>query len=505
MNKKPVEELLKKYGQEHLLQFWDELNDDKRTRFAKELLSIDFERVKKLADDALQELKNTQSENLHSRLVKKDENLEPLPTDVVGKISTSSQEQIDEWNDAGLKQISEGAVGVVLLAGGQGTRLGVSYPKGMYNVGLPSAKTLYQLQAERVKKVQNLAKAKFGTESNIRWYIMTSDATLKETKKFFEANDHFGLEASNVIFFEQYLLPCLTFEGKMMLSSKASLAQSPDGNGGLYRALKSTNMLKDFEDNGIKHIYVYCVDNILVKVADPVFIGFCAKKNLECGNKVIEKVEPNEAVGVVCKIKDKYQVVEYSEILPTTAEKRKEDGSLMFNASNICIHYFSTDFLHKICSDHLTDLPHHIAKKKIPHIDESGKLVTPTSPNGMKLEKFVFDVFPFSSKFGVLEGERFREFSPLKNGPSSTKSSPISCRADLLYLHYRYLKDAGATYYNDDGLTADETTSSCELSPLLSYAGEGLHEFRGKKLCIGTPTHLEPLTNSPTSKKSKKE
>merc|ERR1719427_663167 len=361
MNKSALEQELKKHGQEHLLRFWDDLNDEQQSTFAAELQRIDLEKVNRLCGIALDDLNNPAT--------KKDEFIEPLPSDIVGKITDSPKEQVDSWYNEGLKQIAEGTVAVLLLAGGQGTRLGVSYPKGMYDMGLPSGKTLYHLQAERILKIQQLANEKYGTTAVIKWYIMTSEATLKDTKVYFKKHNYFGLKSSDVTFFEQHLLPCLTFEGKLMLSSKGSLAQSPDGNGGLYRALKTRGVLKSFEVHGIEHVYVYCVDNILVKVADPVFIGFCIHNNLDCGNKVIKKMSPHEAVGVVCKCEGTgYEVVEYSEITAHTAEKRNPtDGSLLFDASNICIHYFTVDFLNKICTDHLTDLPHHIAKKKIPH------------------------------------------------------------------------------------------------------------------------------------------
>jgi len=319
---------------------------------------------------------------------------------------------------------------------------------------------------------------------------MTSEATLKDTKSFFKRHDYFGLRSTDVTFFEQHLLPCLTNDGKLMLSSKGSLAQSPDGNGGLYRALKTRGVLKSFEAWGIEHVYVYCVDNILVKVADPVFIGFCVDNNLDCGNKVIKKTEPHESVGVVCRCEGKYQVVEYSEITAPTAEKRTQDGSLLFDASNICIHYFTRNFLESVCNQHLDQLPHHIAKKKIPHVDiNTGGLVIPTSVNGMKLEKFVFDVFPFAQRFGVLEGERREEFSPLKNGPDSGKSSPVSCRLDLLQLHRSYLEKAGVELCAENGCSGED--SQCEISPLLSYGGEGLEKLRTSKIDVRTAVNLE--------------
>jgi len=482
LERESLESRLKAHGQEHVLDFWDDLSEDEQVSFAKELNNIDLKKVNQLAATAKLNLANAQT--------KKDDVMEPLADDIVGRIAASSPQQVKQWYDLGLKQISENTVAVLLLAGGQGTRLGVSYPKGMYNVGLPSGKTLYQLQAERINKIQQVANEKYGTKAVIKWYIMTSEATLRDTKLFFKRHNYFGLQSCDVTFFEQHLLPCLTNDGKLMLSSKGSLAQSPDGNGGLYRALKTRGVLKSFEAYGIEHVYVYCVDNILVKVADPVFIGFCVANNLDCGNKVIKKSDPHESVGVVCKCEGKYQVVEYSEITAATAEKKKPNGSLLFDASNICIHYFTRDFLDTVCNKHLDELPHHIAKKKIPHIDmNSGGLVIPTTVNGMKLEKFVFDVFPFASRFGVLEGERHEEFSPLKNGPDSAKSSPVSCRADLLRLHRSYLEKAGVELYAENGYSVED--SLCEISPLLSYGGEGLENLASYKMNISTSVNLE--------------
>ena len=193
----------------------------------------------------------------------------------------------------------------------------------------------------------------------------------------------------------------------------------------------------------------------------------------------------------MCKCKDKYQVVEYSEISTTTAEKQQADGSLLFNASNMCIHYFSKQFLDRVCQHHLDHLPHHISKKKIPHVNLAGDLIIPTSPNGMKLEKFVFDVFPHATRFGVLEGERSHEFSPLKNGPDASKFCPATCRSDLLRLHRSYLEDAGAIFAGEAGVTDDESNSqTCEISPLVSYAGEGLQRYKDTKL-LADSIHLE--------------
>merc|ERR1719244_1128702 len=202
---------------------------------------------------------------------------------------------------------------------------------------------------------------------------------MDQTVDYFKKNDYFGLDSANVKFFEQFTLPCMDFQGKVLLADKDKIAQSPDGNGGLYRAILERNILQDMKTRGIEHIHTIGVDNILTKIADPAFIGLCKLRKVDCGAKVVKKTSPNEAVGVVCRVKDVYQVVEYSEVSDVTSQKTDADGNLVFNAGNICNHYFNINFLSNVCS-HASALPLHIAKKKIPHINTDGELVKPTVP-----------------------------------------------------------------------------------------------------------------------------
>lgn len=378
-----------------------------------------------------------------------------------------------------MRQIADGHVGVLLMAGGQGTRLGFDKPKGMYNIGLPSGKTLFRVQAERIKKLQELSKDLTGKEGKIVWYIMTSEATVIPTKEYFQENNFFGLQDSDIVFFEQGSLPCFDFEGRILLDEKHKVSKAPDGNGGLYRALRDNGILEDMRKRGVQHLHAHSVDNILIKVADPIFIGYCVKQCADCAAKVVDKAHPNEAVGVVCMVDGKYQVVEYSEITEKTAEMRNPDGRLTFNAGNICNHYFNATFLNKIGSTFESQLKLHVAKKKIPFIDNSGAKQKPEKPNGIKIEKFVFDVFEFAEKFVTMEVPREEEFSALKNADSAGKDCASTSRSDIYRLHKKRIECAGGTV---DGI-------ECEISPLLSYAGEGLEPIvRGQ--VFQSPVHL---------------
>lgn len=379
----------------------------------------------------------------------------------------------------GLTQIANNHVGVLLMAGGQGTRLGFAHPKGMYDIGLPSHKSLFRVQGERIRKLQELAKNLTGKDGHITWYIMTSEHTMQPTRDYFKDHEFFGLREEDIMMFEQGSLPCFDFDGKILMDEKHRIAKAPDGNGGLYRALRDTGILADMTRRGVMYLHAHSVDNILIKVADPVFVGYCVKQNADCAAKVVEKSHPNEAVGVVCVVDGKYQVVEYSEITQNTAEMRNSDGRLTFSAGNICNHYFSAAFLQKIGSTYEKELKLHVAKKKIPFVDNSGKRVSPEKPNGIKIEKFVFDVFEFAENFVTVEVPRDEEFSALKNADSAGKDCATTSRNDIYRLHKKYIESAGGS---TDG-------AEVEISPLLSYAGEGL-ETIVKGRTLKAPVHL---------------
>lgn len=455
-----VNKLKEKYtraNQDQVFAFYDDLDGPGKTALYKQLSSFDPEYINKIIDKALNPPPTTDAPSV-----------EPLPASATASIIDSKAEDIEKWYQTGLRLIGENKVAVVLMAGGQGTRLGSSDPKGCFNIGLPSNKSLFQIQAERILRIQTLArKQKTNNEEKVvvPWYVMTSGPTRGPTEKYFKDNNYFGLQKENVYIFEQGVLPCISNEGKILLESKGRVAVAPDGNGGIYQALDNSNIMTDMKNRGIQHIHAYCVDNCLVKVADPVFIGFSASKNVEIATKVVRKRGATEPVGLIVLKNGKPDVVEYSEIDQETAEAKDPNDSemLKFRAANIVNHYYSFGFLNTI-QEWATDLPHHVARKKIPYVDtEKGVTVKPETPNGIKLEQFVFDVFPRIDldKFACMEVKREDEFSPLKNARGKGVDDPDTSRNDVMQQGLRWVKAVGAT--------AENKEEGVEVSPLYSY------------------------------------
>ncbi|CAY70725.1 UDP-N-acetylglucosamine pyrophosphorylase [Komagataella phaffii GS115] len=400
-------EQYKQAGQSHLFQFWEELSPESQKSFSAQLSQ--FSDPVTLVETVKDALKFSASTGLKK--------VEALPaTSTFSTLDDKTDPQrVRKFQDQGLKLISEGKVGLILMAGGQGTRLGSSLPKGKYR------------------------------------------------------------------FFNQGTLPCFNETGeKILLESKSSICESPDGNGGLYKAIYDNNLLTDFNNRGIEHIHMYCVDNVMVKIVDPVFIGWSASNDYDIATKVVRKTNPEESVGLIALDSETKRpcVIEYSEISDELAQKRDEDGTLSLKAANIVNHYYKVATLAKEIPSWINSrkvLPFHIAKKKIACLDSnSGEIIKPQNPNGIKLEQFIFDVFPSIplEKFGSLEVKRAQEFSPLKNAPGSKSDSPETARESYLKLSTKWIKENGASLESEDSLV--------EVSALTSYDGEGLDFVKGK-------------------------
>ncbi|KAK4202517.1 putative UDP-N-acetylglucosamine pyrophosphorylase [Triangularia verruculosa] len=465
-----VSQLRAKYelaAQDQVFTFWDSLSSTEKASLFQQLSLFDPTYINTIFAKTLAPLAKDE----------KPASLEPLPEAARASILDSDPADIERWYESGLDLIAANKVAVVLMAGGQGTRLGSSAPKGCFDIGLPSHKSLFQIQAERIRKVEELAQKKTGSENKVTvpWYVMTSGPTRGPTEQFFKEKGYFGLSPENVVIFEQGVLPCISNDGKILLESKSKVAVAPDGNGGIYNALVESKVLDDLKKRGIEHIHAYCVDNCLVKVADPVFIGFSASKNVDIATKVVRKRNATESVGLIVQKNGKPDVVEYSEIDPTVAaeEDPEQPGVLKLRAANIVNHYYSFRFLESI-PEWAKSLPHHVARKKIPYADlETGENVKPAKPNGIKLEQFVFDVFPMLelSNFACLEVRREDEFSPLKNAAGTGEDDADTSRADITAQGRRWLEAVGA-----------KVEGGVEVSPLLSYGGEGLEDYSGQEV-----------------------
>ena len=398
---------------------------------------------------------------------------------------------VERWRPIGMEAIRQGHVAVLVLAGGQGTRLGYSGPKGMYNIQLPSQKTLFCLLAERILRLRQLVVADNNNNKNnetaapLPFYVMTSPLNHAETEAYFQENNYFGLGQESVVLFQQGMLPCLTTEGKIILESKYKVAMAPDGNGGVYPSLSQSGALADMERRGVLYLHICSIDNALVKPADPVFIGHCIAQNADCGNKSVWKSHAHEKVGVVALRDGKPCVVEYSELSQDMAEQTDAKGRLVLGAGNICNHFYTLDFLRHVVLQHMDHL-YHIAYKKIPYYDAAkDATVTPVTHSGLKLESFIFDVFALSQRFAVFETQRSDEFAPVKNAPGASTDSPDTARRLISERSQRWLTAVGATLVvdgNDDD--ADDAEACCEVLPLTSYAGEGLEAYQGETIKI---------------------
>lgn len=326
------------------------------------------------------------------------------------------QEKKAEFKAIGLEAIRACKVGAILLAGGQGTRLGFDKAKGMYNIGVN--KDLYIFE----QLIRNLQKVTDEAGAFVPLYIMTSDKNDAQTREFFAEHDYFGYNKEFIKFFVQEMVPAVDFDGNVLVESEDSLAMSPNGNGGWFTSLLRAGLGEDMKEKGVEWLNVFGVDNVLQQIADPVFVGATIQSNCVSGAKVVRKCDPYERVGALCLEDGKPSIIEYYELTPEMAEATNEAGSLLYGFGVILNYLFSVEKLLEISAK---QLPLHIVEKKVPYIDENGAEVKPEAPNAYKFETLILDMIYMMDNCLSFEVEREKEFAPVKNatGVDSVESA----------------------------------------------------------------------------------
>lgn len=374
-------------GQEHLLKYYDEISEEQKERLLKQIEELDLSLLK-LIEDGVKEIPKGK--------------LEPLGAVTLNEIAVRKE----EYEKIGLEAVKACKVGAVLLAGGQGTRLGLDKPKGMLNVGIN--KELYLFE----QLVNNLMAVVKKADAWIPLLIMTSEKNHADTTSFFEEHDYFGYKKEFVFFFVQEMAPSVSYEGKIYMEEKDKLSASPNGNGGWFSSLVRAGLLEKMADLGVEWLNVFAVDNVLQKIADPVFVGATIEAGCVCGAKVVAKADPNERVGVLCLEDGKPSIVEYYEMTDEMIQSRDAEGTLLYNYGVILNYLFEIKTLTRIMNEYM---PTHVVEKKIPYMDEAGNQIKPTEPNGYKFETLVLDMIHMMDNCLSFEVERNHEFAPIKN------------------------------------------------------------------------------------------
>lgn len=445
MNYQEAEKLLAKCSQEHVLKHWKKLNKKEREALLGQIATIDPKSVARCA------------EALGKGAEVPDSSKGKAP-----KVAVLKGKKLAEARAAGEVELSEGRVAALLVAGGQGSRLGYDGPKGCYEIGPITNAPLFYFHARKI-----LARSiRYG--ASIPFYVMTSEANNAATVQCFEENDYFGLNPDDVFFFTQGMWPGMSAEGKIILDQPGHIFMSPDGHGGLLAALKRSGALADMKKRGIKSVFFFQVDNPLVEIADPAFIGYHVMNKSEYSLKLCAKRDPKEKVGMPMRFGDTYRMVEYTEMTDEQCNRKDKSGKLYFLYGSPAIHVFDRAFLEREAA---RPMPLHLAFKKIPYVDEKGALVKPSEPNGYKFEKFIFDILPNAKTATFLAFDPKDEFSPVKNAEGA--DSPASCKADMQAKWRSWLKECG--------VTVDESVP-VEIDPVYALDAEDLKE---NGICLG--------------------
>jgi UDP-N-acetylglucosamine/UDP-N-acetylgalactosamine diphosphorylase len=448
---------LERHGQEHSLHGWAALDPGARTELVQQLSTIDFAQLEALRAQATAPP-------------------EAVPADI-GPVPITPPTYTAEERATGQHALRSGAVAALLVAGGQGTRLGALHPKGTFPAGAVSGASLYQIHAEKVLAVSR----RYGRA--VPFLVMTSPATDEQTRAFFAEHRNFGLAAEQVTFFRQGTMPAVCARtGRVLLEAPGKLFLSPNGHGGTLTALAETGVLEELVSGGVKHVFYFQVDNPLVKVCDPGFIGRHIAANSEASSKVVAKTDPTEKVGVLVSIRGRCSIIEYMLLPRHLAEQRESTGELSFRAGSPAIHLFSTAFLERVTRTAAAALPYRTALKAVTHFDpHTGQTVAPDGkePNAVKFERFIFDALPHAERWLAVETPRAEEFAPIKNATGA--DSPETARSAQLALHAQWLTRAGI----------DPHGHPVEVSPLYALDGDELATKVPPGTVITGPTVLK--------------
>ena len=449
---------VKKYGQEHVHDYWSRLTPAEQDQLAAQLGTIDLALLQTLTE----ELVKGKADPIAAGQAK----MEPAPVIALPSSPYEKNEQ-DVARLAGEAALKAGRIGFFLVAGGQGTRLGISGPKGIFEVGPVTKRSLFQIHSEKILALRRKYKAA------MPWVIMTSDANDAATRAYFKEKNFFGLGEDTIKFCSQENMPAVHKHGKILFGTKSSLALSPNGHGGAIKALHDSGACAWLRKQVVDTLSYFQVDNALVRIGDPVFIGYHLQKKCEMSSKVVRKRDWKEKVGVVGFVNNKLGVIEYSDMPEAMAKEEMRDGSLLWWAGSIAIHLLDLGFIERLNQGGFK-LPFHRAEKAVPCVNADGTPVPckPGEKNGIKFETFIFDALPMAKASITLETERSMDFAPVKNAEG--EDSPATCRAMMTALYAKWLDAAGKKVPRNAGGTP---ALNIEISPLTSLDGEGLKEF----------------------------
>jgi UDP-N-acetylglucosamine/UDP-N-acetylgalactosamine diphosphorylase len=410
------------HGQGHVFRHWPRLDAQARERLLAQAEAIDLERLLPAYASALARMQAGACGEL-----------EP-PTAERIPAHGGDPNRFREAAARGAELLVAGRVAALVVAGGQGTRLGFEGPKGCFPLGPVTGRSLFEQQAQKLRALRR----RYGRP--LPWYVMTSDATDAATRAFLGRHAQFGLPEGDVFVFRQGMVPSFDLSGKLILAEPDRIFESPNGHGGVWTALVESGALDQMERRGIDTIFYYQVDNPLVRLADPAFLGFHAQAGAEMSAKVVRKREPGEKMGILARRAGRLGVVEYTELEDRHRFARDAAGELVFWAGNLAIHAFATTFVRRVAAHAHQLLPFHASAKPISAVDDEGRPVVPAAANGHKLERFVFDALPAACAVSVVETSREEEYAPIKNAEGG--ESPASSRRALCTLYRSWLTAA---------------------------------------------------------------